>query len=123
MRVSQGIYGMTVRKRGRKYADENRDAGIVLSSYLYGLKNGFEKTQPKELSALKRILTKPKTRILELGAGCGIVGITLATCFEGAEVIMTDLPEAEEIAKFNISKNVGKPPVRAPNIPSQRVHH
>lgn len=85
-----------------------RDAGIVLSSYLYGLKNGFERTQPAELSVLKRILNRPKARILELGAGCGIIGLTLATCFDGAEVIMTDLPQAEEIAKYNISKNVGK---------------
>lgn len=83
-----------------------RDAGLLLSAYLSSLQTGFERSKIKEISMLKRILARPQSRVLELGAGCGIIGITLASVCPGAEVIMTDLPEAEEIVKHNISKNV-----------------
>lgn len=43
-------------------------------------------------------------RILELGAGCGIVGITFATLFQSVDVTMTDLPEAMEIMHKNIER-------------------
>lgn len=45
----------------------------------------------------------PKLKVLELGTGCGIVGRTLAKCRPEAEIIVTDLPSAEEIAEYNIS--------------------
>jgi len=44
--------------------------------------------------------------VLELGAGCGIVGITVAKRFPKANVLLTDLPDAEDIARHNISANV-----------------
>lgn len=47
--------------------------------------------------------------MLELGTGCGIVGITMAKRFPNAEVLITDIPEAEEIAKHNISIIAGQP--------------
>jgi methylase of polypeptide subunit release factors len=43
-------------------------------------------------------------RILELGTGCGMVGITIAQLIEGARVLLTDLPEAQEIVKRNIDQ-------------------
>jgi predicted nicotinamide N-methyase len=47
--------------------------------------------------------------VLELGAGCGVVGITVAKRFPKANVLLTDLPEAEDIARCNISANVTQP--------------
>lgn len=47
--------------------------------------------------------------MLELGTGCGIVGITMAKRFPKVEVLITDMPEAEEIATHNISMTAGQP--------------
>jgi hypothetical protein len=41
--------------------------------------------------------------VVELGTGCGMVGITLAQTIPDANVILTDLPEAEEIVQRNIN--------------------
>jgi predicted nicotinamide N-methyase len=43
--------------------------------------------------------------VLELGAGCGIVGIALAHFFHAnvARLILTDLPEASDILTHNLS--------------------
>ena len=43
-------------------------------------------------------------RILELGTGCGIVGIALAQTLQNASVTLTDLPEAQEIVQRNIDE-------------------
>ncbi|KAL9123969.1 MAG: hypothetical protein Q9217_006655 [Psora testacea] len=42
-------------------------------------------------------------RILELGSGCGIVGIWMATSFPNTQVVLTDLPEAMEILGINVN--------------------
>ncbi|XP_077297923.1 protein N-lysine methyltransferase METTL21D-like [Arctopsyche grandis] len=67
------------------------DAAIVLSKYLQLLiePNG-------ECSLIGR-------KVLELGAGVGCVGLTAATL--GAEVTLTDLPEALPLLKHNIVEN------------------
>ncbi len=45
-----------------------------------------------------------KRHVLELGSGCGLVGI--ASCVLGAErVIMTDLPYTMELMKANVERN------------------
>lgn len=41
-------------------------------------------------------------KVLELGSGCGIVGIAFAQLFAGCDVVLTDLPEALEILDVNI---------------------
>ena len=46
--------------------------------------------------------------MIELGTGCGIVGITMARRFSNAEVLITDMPEAEEIATHNIRMAMGQ---------------
>jgi methylase of polypeptide subunit release factors len=42
--------------------------------------------------------------ILELGTGCGIVGIALAQTISNANILLTDLPEAREIVQRNIDQ-------------------
>ena len=45
-----------------------------------------------------------KLNIVELGSGCGIVGISLAQTIPDCDVLLTDLPEAKEIAERNIAQ-------------------
>jgi methylase of polypeptide subunit release factors len=45
---------------------------------------------------------KARLQVLELGTGCGIVGISIAQGVPKADIILTDLPEAEEIVQKNI---------------------
>lgn len=47
--------------------------------------------------------TFKKLNIIELGSGCGIVGISLAQSIPDCDVLLTDLPEAREIAERNIA--------------------
>lgn len=42
-------------------------------------------------------------RVLELGSGCGIDGMALATILPGAKVTLTDLPEAQAVLERNLS--------------------
>jgi predicted nicotinamide N-methyase len=49
--------------------------------------------------------------VLELGAGCGIVGISLATSYPRiSKVLLTDLAEASEIIEKNLSPSMLPPP-------------
>lgn len=41
--------------------------------------------------------------VLELGTGCGIVGMTLASVVPNCAVHLSDLPEAREIVEKNIT--------------------
>jgi methylase of polypeptide subunit release factors len=42
--------------------------------------------------------------MLELGTGCGMVGMTLAHLIPDANVLLTDLSEAQEIVEHNINQ-------------------
>lgn len=41
--------------------------------------------------------------MLELGAGCGIVGLAVARLVPGAKVLLTDLPEAMDVLGANVA--------------------
>ena len=42
--------------------------------------------------------------MLELGSGCGIVGLETARLWPSSNILLTDLPEAMEILNCNVSK-------------------
>ncbi|CZT11590.1 uncharacterized protein RAG0_15683 [Rhynchosporium agropyri] len=90
---------------GESIARHVWDAGLVLSAYL----SAKIKTLPgssylPNLPTLQNILSKPVLNVLELGAGCGIVGITLHQLLPTiSRMILTDLPEATSILTYNMS--------------------
>ncbi|OTA52281.1 hypothetical protein K449DRAFT_379504 [Hypoxylon sp. EC38] len=93
---------------GESIARHIWDAGIVTASFLADSCHSSE--------SIRKILPieKDTLSILELGSGVGILGITLARIVERAAavqgctlseaaILLTDLPEAEERARSNIS--------------------
>lgn len=77
-----------------------RDAGIALVAFLAQLKNlpTNEQSPPlRDLVSCDRELT-----ILELGSGCGIVGMAFAHLFPKHQVVLTDLPEAMEVLDWSV---------------------
>lgn len=79
-----------------------RDAALAAIIFLEQLVAGAEKSMP----ALSMLLNSGKSslQVVELGAGCGIVGIALATMLANCEVLLTDLPEVSEIVTRNINE-------------------
>jgi hypothetical protein len=66
-----------------------RDAGLAFSSAIDSISLNCE-----HLSSFS---------VLELGCGCGVVGLSLAQTVANVTVVMTDLPENEDIVKLNIA--------------------
>ena len=79
-----------------------RDGSIALTAYV----NKVLSLEVKELSSQIELVDSTefkKLRVLELGCGCGIVGISIAQTIPGCDVLLTDMPEAKEIAERNIA--------------------
>ncbi|KAL9120769.1 MAG: hypothetical protein Q9187_002676 [Circinaria calcarea] len=75
-----------------------RDAGLALVAYLGDALHGVSTSHNKALWMKSRNLN-----VLELGSGCGIVGIALAQMVTYCNVLLTDLPEAIDILTLNVS--------------------
>jgi len=102
----------------------NRDAGLVLSSYIASLP--YLSTSPASLDTLPRLpllettLSNPGLNILELGAGCGIVGITLLhTLPKPHTILLTDLLEATSILTQNLTPSI----LRLPSSKHATISH
>ena len=85
-----------------------RDAGLVLSSYIASIPPAARSQRPPpplpRLPIFERALSQPNLNIIELGAGCGIVGVTLLHHVPTiSQLLLTDLPEASEILTMNLS--------------------
>lgn len=78
-----------------------RDAGLALSAYLDRMVALQAEGIPLVEQAISAATFK-KLKVIELGSGCGIVGIILAQTVPDCEVLLTDLPEAAGIAQRNI---------------------
>jgi predicted nicotinamide N-methyase len=77
----------------------HRDAGITLSCQITTLKD------PNSSLAKALLPSAPISHfnVLELGTGCGMVGIAIAQTIPDSNVLLTDLPEAREIVERNIN--------------------
>ncbi|KAG9196502.1 hypothetical protein G6011_01623 [Alternaria panax] len=90
---------------GESIARHLWDAGITLSCQITALIN------PK--TELARALLPPASKsplnVLELGTGCGMVGIAVAQTIPNSKVLLTDLHEAREIVERNMHYAVEAP--------------
>ncbi|OQE31050.1 hypothetical protein PENFLA_c002G00232 [Penicillium flavigenum] len=96
---------------GNSIARHIWDAGLATVTYLHMIRENIRRndknksTEPK-IPALKRVLSSPRRQplqVVELGAGCGIAGIALASMLSNCSVLLTDLPEVEDIITRNIN--------------------
>lgn len=64
------------------------------------------------LSQLLKTTRSSPLQAVELGAGCGIVGIALASMLANCDALLTDLAEVEEIVTRNIKEASAQPSSR-----------
>lgn len=86
---------------------EPRDAAIASVIYLQQIAAGDSAFTVPVLSKLLQPECNGPLRVIELGSGCGIVGIALAQILPQCSILLTDLQEVEEIVTQNIA--VAKP--------------
>ncbi|KAJ5610502.1 hypothetical protein N7510_007221 [Penicillium lagena] len=87
---------------GNSIARHIWDAALASVIYLHQIISGASEGMP----SLRHLLQHPRQtplQVIELGAGCGIVGIALAQLHPHCSVLLTDLPEVEEIVTRNIN--------------------
>lgn len=85
-----------------RFADSPRDGGIALTAYV----DRMIALQVEGLPLLEEsigLATSKRLNVIELGCGCGMVGIGLAQMVPGCRVLLTDMPEARDIANRNIT--------------------
>jgi len=76
------------------------DGGYALTIYLASV---LSSRLYRSLPALdEHLLSGKHLSVIELGSGCGIVGIALAQLRRDCRVMLTDLPVAEEIIRKNL---------------------
>jgi len=78
-----------------------RDASLGCLIYLNSC---FDTSEDDSLPLLRKLLTSDRAkrlRVLEVGAGCGIVGIALSQ-LRKSEIILTDLEDAQDIIQSNV---------------------
>ncbi|KAE8349520.1 putative methyltransferase-domain-containing protein [Aspergillus coremiiformis] len=92
---------------GNSIARHIWDAAIASVIYLQQISAGDSAVKAPLLETLLQPERSAPLRVIELGSGCGIVGIALAEMLSQCSVLLTDLPEAEEIVTQNIA--VAKP--------------
>lgn len=81
---------------------ENRDGSLALTAYVDQV---IAMQADSSMPLLERALlsaTFRRLNVLELGCGCGVVGIALAQTVTDCSVVLTDLPEVDELVERNI---------------------
>ncbi|OQD82768.1 hypothetical protein PENANT_c020G04321 [Penicillium antarcticum] len=110
------IKGLSIwEETGNSIARHIWDAGLASVIYLQKTLDDMKATNGKQkhkqsqstIPALTRLLSTIRSsplQVVELGAGCGIVGIALASMLPNCSVLLTDLPEVESIITRNIEE-------------------
>ncbi|KAI9767585.1 MAG: hypothetical protein M1840_005622 [Geoglossum simile] len=100
--LCQGGETLAIREEtGESIARHIWDAGLMLMSFL----DRSITTGSIDMLSLRETLAIAKKKCLnciELGTGCGVVGLGLAQALPNCNVLLTDLPEAEDIVKWNM---------------------
>lgn len=69
----------------------------------------LHRKSPQSLKSLLHASQPEALSVIELGSGCGLVGITLAAVRPKCHILLTDLPEAMDILGYNISQSQPAP--------------
>ena len=86
---------------------KHRDGSMALTVYIDRVVALQAETSMPLLERALIAATYKKLNVIELGCGCGIVGISLAQTIPDCDVLLTDLPEVDELVARNIE--VSKP--------------
>ncbi|KAI9930977.1 hypothetical protein MW887_010632 [Aspergillus wentii] len=87
---------------GNSIARHIWDAALASVMYIQqAIQSGPDTAGP--LQGLLQNQRSSPLHVIELGSGCGIVGIALAQLLSRCSVLLTDLPEVEEIVRQNIA--------------------
>ncbi|KAL4878437.1 putative methyltransferase-domain-containing protein [Aspergillus karnatakaensis] len=100
--VNQSVELSIWEETGNSIARHIWDAAVASVMYLQGTITGDQGSD----SVLQKLLQTERCEplnVIELGSGCGIVGIALAELLPQCSVLLTDLPEVEEIVTKNIN--------------------
>ncbi|EEY23134.1 conserved hypothetical protein [Verticillium alfalfae VaMs.102] len=107
---------------GESIARHIWDAGVVATSIL--LENGTSSVNSGTVPKLTQVLASDgPLHIMELGCGVGILGLGIAALLSGpqrqsSQLLLTDLPEAEDRTQANIDCLASTLPSEAQKIPS-----
>ncbi|KAI9750572.1 MAG: hypothetical protein M4579_006422, partial [Chaenotheca gracillima] len=96
--LSSGSILSIAEETGESIARHVWDAGVILLDSL--------SRQTGDLPSLQHMIEShaDKLKVIELGSGCGIVGLGLAQTLPHCSVLLTDLPEAEDIVGSNMAR-------------------
>ncbi|KAL4810967.1 putative methyltransferase-domain-containing protein [Aspergillus unguis] len=102
-RLNQSV-GLSIwEETGNSIARHIWDAAIASVMHLQQIIAGDEGSPNPVLRNILHTERNGPLHAIELGAGCGIVGIALAQLLANCSVLITDLPEVEEIVAKNIA--------------------
>ena len=100
--VSEAATLRICEEMGESIARHIWDAGVALAALLCDVSIQSRLQDEYQLLAA-RVRSLSGLRAIELGSGCGIVGLQLAQICPKAQVLLTDLPEAMEVLERNVS--------------------
>ncbi|KAH0253533.1 hypothetical protein KCU91_g18440, partial [Aureobasidium melanogenum] len=87
---------------GESIARHLWDGSLSLTAYLDRVVALRSVHEAPLLESVLSSATYRKLNVLELGCGCGVVGIGLAQTVPDCDVLLTDLPEVDELVERNI---------------------
>ncbi|RDW93866.1 protein N-lysine methyltransferase family protein [Aspergillus mulundensis] len=101
-RVNQSVELSIWEETGNSIARHIWDAAIASVMYLQQILARDPKSANPVLQKILQSERGSSLNVIELGSGCGIVGIALADLLPQCSVLLTDLDEVEEIITKNI---------------------
>ncbi|KAL4869431.1 hypothetical protein BDV12DRAFT_208541 [Aspergillus spectabilis] len=101
--VNQSVTLSIWEETGNSIARHIWDAAVASVMYLQDTIAGDQGSSNSVLQKLLQTERSSSLHAIELGSGCGIVGIALAQLHPQCSVLLTDLPEVEEIVTKNIA--------------------